>query len=201
MTTHTRWPGLPALAALCSVAIGGCGDSTTGPDVITVISVPFDFSEDASAVDAFRLIGVNGSVVVIGRSTGETFSVSGFRRVQNCTESQAESYIDDLQVDVVVAAAEILVQTLQPVSTAPCSLLVDYELSVPERLFARIFNVNGSILVEDMDEGVDVTNVNGLVTLDDVEDDVTVRLTNGNILANAHISDDEAIDLLTVNGS
>ena len=44
-------------------------------------------------------------------------------------------------------------------------------------------------------------NVNGQVTLDEVEDDVLVRLTNGGIAADLRIEDDEAIDLLTVNGN
>jgi hypothetical protein len=190
------------VSTLIALPFTACGeDEITGPGGLAVISVPFQFVEDATGKTGFRLIGINGNVTVIGLSTGETFTVSGFRQVQNCSRSQAEAQIDDLQVDVDVTATEILVQTIQPVNTDPCSLVVQYDLTVPERLFGQIINVNGEVSIEDLDEGVSVVNVNGLVTLEDVEDDVTVRLTNGDIVADARISGDEEIDLLTVNGN
>jgi hypothetical protein len=190
------------VSMLVTIPFTACDEDTIiGLDGDAVISVPFQVVEDATGRTGFTLIGVNGGITITGLSQGETFTVSGFRRVQNCSQAQAEVLIEDLQVQVSATATEVIVQTIQPGNTDPCTLVVDYELTVPERLFGQIINVNGEISIEGLDEGLSVVNTNGLVTLDDVEDDVTVRLTNGDIVADARISGDEEIDLQTVNGN
>jgi hypothetical protein len=196
-----RFLATTTVATLIALPFTACGDDPVGPNGNSVISVPFEFVEDATGKTGFQLTGVNGNVTVTGLSQGETFTVSGFRRVQNCSQSAAETWIDQLQVEVRPTATTIVIETDQPQNTNPCSLVVDYELTVPERLFGQIVNVNGDITVEELDEGLSVVNVNGTVTLDDVEDDVTVVNVNGNIEADARINNDESIDLLTVNGA
>lgn len=188
------------VSALVALSAVSCGDDFIGPGGTFVVSVPFEFLEDATGRTGFRLTGVNGRIDVVGRSQGEGFTVRGFRRVQNCSQSLAEARIDDVQVDVSTTANEILVQTIQPLNSSPCTLVVDYELSVPERMLALIFNVNGEVSIRDLDQGLSVTSVNGRVVLDDVEDDVSVRLTNGSIEADVRLNGDHAIDLQTVNG-
>ncbi|HSR43134.1 MAG TPA: hypothetical protein VLL48_13195, partial [Longimicrobiales bacterium] len=191
---------LVAGVLLCPL-LAGCDDDGLGPGGNATISEPFDLQRDAAGRIAFRVVGINGGIAVTGVSQGESFQVTGFRRVQGCSLERAEALIEELEVRVSETAEEIVVQTLQPSSTSPCSLVVDYELEVPERLFGRISLVNGGVAVTGLHEGVSVTSVNGAAVLEDVEGDATVRLTNGAIEADVAIEGDEEIDLLTVNGT
>jgi DUF4097 and DUF4098 domain-containing protein YvlB len=186
-----------AAAFLCLQA--SCGDAL-GPDEV-VRSEPFEFLQDATGRTGFQVIGVNGSITVIAAVQGEAFLVSGVRQVRGCSREQADSYFEDLEVEVTETAQNIVVRTLQPQNTSPCTLEVDYELTVPARLAGEVIDVNGEITVTGLDQGLSVILVNGPVTLADVEHQTTVRLTNGSITAGLVPAGTDRIDLLTVNGS
>jgi DUF4097 and DUF4098 domain-containing protein YvlB len=188
-----------AVTMLLAIPLAGCNDDGLGP--VTAISAQFDFDRDASAASGFHVIGINGDVEVTGISQGETLHVSGFRRVENCRRSTAEAWLDELEVSVTTSGQEIIIQTLQPDNTTPCSLVVHYEVTVPRRLGVRILNVNGAVTVDGMDAGVAVTAVNGAVVLSDVVGGAEVQLTNGPIVADLEIDGTERIDLQTVNGA
>lgn len=193
-------PGLrAALAGLLLVPIPSCGD-VLGPNEV-VRSEPFEFARDATGRTAFQVIGVNGTITVVAAAQGEAFLVSGVRQVRGCSRELADSYFEDLEVEVTETAQDMVVRTLQPQNTSPCTLEVDYELTVPARLTGEIIDVNGEITVTGLDQGVSVILVNGPVTLADVEHEATVRLTNGSITAGLEPAGTDRIDLLTVNGS
>jgi DUF4097 and DUF4098 domain-containing protein YvlB len=193
-------PALILGVLILTVPTAGCEESMLGPGGDGVIDEPFTFLRDAAGVTSFRLTGVNGDVTVTGQSVGDAFVATGSRRIEGCSQEAAEEWIDELEVRVTMTAEEITVETLQPVDTSPCTLVVDYELRVPDRLIGEIVNVNGRIDISGLRQGVAVTNVNGPVTLEDVEGSTTVLLTNGNITASLAIDGEETIDLLTVNG-
>lgn len=184
-----------------AIATAGCEDSMIGPGGDGVINEPFTFLRDAAGMSGFQLIGVNGEIAITGVAQGDAFVASGVRRVQGCSQDAAETWIDELEVQVTLTEQEIIVRTLQPVDTGPCTLVVDYELSVPDRLVGEVVNVNGPVTVSGLRQGLAVTNVNGPVTLEDLEGATTVLLSNGAITADLAIEGEEAIDLLTVNGS
>jgi DUF4097 and DUF4098 domain-containing protein YvlB len=186
------------LAALPFVA---CSDDLVDPGGDAVISIPFSFERDATGRTGYQLTGVNGTITITGSSQGEAVLVNGFRRVRDCSQSAADALIGQFQVEVTETATHIVIRTDQPVDASGCNLVVDYDLTVPERLMGTIVSVNGVIAVDDVDGGLDITSINGTVELADVEDDTRVRLTNGTIQGNIRISDEEEIDLLTVNGS
>jgi len=197
---RTPRPSFVVLTLFAPVLAACGGDGPFGPGGVFSISVPFDYTLDATGRTGLRLTGVNGTIVIAGQSVDESVMIQGFRRVRDCGRSSAEELIDQLEVDVQETATEIVVQTIQPNLTAPCSLIVDYELTVPGRLVGQVVNINGTITVDDLSEGIDVTNVNGNIDLRDVEGETTVRLTNGSIDAGLRIEGTEEIDLLTVNG-
>ncbi|MEJ2218208.1 MAG: hypothetical protein P8099_16485 [Gemmatimonadota bacterium] len=184
---------------LVSLIAAGC-DWGVGPDDV-VLSEPFDYQQDATGRTRFRVVGINGDITITGVAQGDTLRATGFRRVRNCSRSQAEQWMAQLQVQVSATADEIVVQTVQPLDTNPCTLEVEYEVTVPARLAARAVNVNGNVTATDMGDGASVTNVNGNVTLAGIAGSTRVRLTNGNIAADVEIAGAEAIDLLTVNGN
>jgi len=187
------------LLAPALFACGGDGLFGPGGGPFT-ISEAFDYALDATGRTGFSLTGVSGTIVVEGQSVDESVAIQGFRRVRDCGRSAAEALIDQLEVDVRETATEIVVETIQPNFTSPCSLIVDYELTVPARLVGQLVNINGTITVDGLDDGIDVTNVNGDVLLSDIEGETVVRLTNGSIDADVRIEGTEEIDLLTVNG-
>jgi hypothetical protein len=197
-----RRPGarLVGLGLLLAAGLSAaCEDITGGGDA--VLSEPFQLQRDATDRTGFQLTGVNGEIVITGVEADETFRASGFRRVENCALSEAEEWIDRLEVRISETADDIVVRTIQPLDTSPCTLTVDYELSVPARLLGRVVAVNGDIEIRDLRAGVSVTSVNGVIALDEVAAPITARLTNGAIEVDATLADDESIDLLAVNGS
>lgn len=184
---------------LVSLMAAGC-DLGVEPDD-AVLSEPFDYRQDATGRTGFQVIGVNGNIAITGVTAGDTLRATGYRRVHNCSRSQAEQWLAQLEVRVSATADEVVVETVQPLDTSPCSLEVDYELTVPARLAGRVVNVNGNVAVTSLDGGASVTNLNGNVTLAGVTGSTLVRVTNGNIAAVVEIVGAEAVDLLTVNGN
>jgi hypothetical protein len=189
------------LVAHALVACNGDSIDLTGPCCDAEAAANFNFQLDATNRVQFRLIGVNGRMLVTGASAGEQFIVRGERRVESSSQADAEARLNDLQVEITESANEIVIRTVQPTNTGGRNFIVDYELLVPDRLVANITNVNGEITVDDFDSGAFVTNVNGLVIVRDIEGDTAVSLVNGNIDAELRIEDDGSIDLVNVNGT
>jgi hypothetical protein len=196
-TPAGRWPPLLA-AAFATVSVLGACEDAVGPG--DEIREPFADQLDATARLAFQLVGVNGRITV---ATGqeETVVVTGFRRVHGCTRSEAERWLEALEVRIEERGEVILIRAVQPVETIPCNLEVAYDLTVPERFVGQIVNVNGDIQVDGLGGGTSVVNVNGNVTLEGLLAPVQVALTNGNIVVGATIPGADAIDLSTVNGN
>jgi hypothetical protein len=157
------------LVAHALVACNGDSIDLTGPCCDAEAAANFNFQLDATNRVQFRLIGVNGRMLVTGASAGEQFIVRGERRVESSSQADAEARLNDLQVEITESANEIVIRTVQPTNTGGRNFIVDYELLVPDRLVANITNVNGEITVDDFDSGAFVTNVNGLVIVRDIE--------------------------------
>lgn len=190
----------PVLKGLLVAAIAvGC-DESTGPDGV-VLSEPFDYQQDATGRTGFQVRGINGDITVAGVAQSDTLRATGYRRVHNCRRSQAEQWLAQLEVRVSTTADDVVVETVQPLNTSPCTLEVEYELTVPARLAGRVVDVNGNVAVTTLNAGASVTNVNGNVTLAGIAGSTVVRLTNGNVAADVEITGAQAIDLLTVNGN
>ncbi len=192
-----RWPSLLVAAFATASVLGACDDAVGPGDEIRE---PFAHQLDAAGRTGFQLVGVNGRIAV---TTGqqEIVVVTGFRRVHGCTRSEAERWLQELEVRIEESGEVVLIRTVQPTGTVPCNLEVAYDLTVPARFVGQIVNVNGDIEVGELGGGTSVVNVNGDVTLDDLTAPVQVALTNGNIVADAEITGTDAVDLVTVNGN
>ncbi len=181
------------------LAVTAC-DYSLGPDDV-VISEPFAYQLDAVGRNGLQVVGVNGPITVTGESQGGAVAVTGVRTVRGCSSSEAEQWIDRLEVRVDDSAETIVLRTVQPQHTDRCSLEVEYEVSVPARFSTEIVNVNGDVQVRGLDGGTFVTNVNGSVGLHDLTAPVRVLLTNGTIAGDAVVRNEESVDLRTVNGN
>lgn len=190
--------GLLVLGLLLILPAFGCDDGT-GPGV--VIREPFDFQRDATSRTVLRVTGINGDITVTGVPGGDTFRATGYRQVKGCSQSDAESWIDQLEVRITETDAAIVVETVQPRITSPCTLEVEYDITVPARFRGILTDVNGNVAARALAGGVGVTNVNGNVALDDDVGGVMVRLTNGNVTGSLALQGEDAVDLQTVNGN
>jgi hypothetical protein len=191
-----------------AVLLAGCDDSS-GPsgggqvgnqNFLAEVSLNIDL--DATGRTTFRVEGINGNITVVGVVGTETFMIRGERQVWSESVADAQDYLDRLQVAVTEVGNEILIRTVQPSNTGGRNLVVNYELSVPARLIARLSNINGNVTVQLMDDDVTVNNTNGNVTLDDILGDQDVLLVNGNIESQISVlALGGVIDLTTVNGN
>ncbi len=191
----------PTLALLAPLAViaAGC-DWGVGPDD-AVLSEAFAYEQDATGRTRFQLVGINGNIAITGVAQGDTLRATGYRKVHNCSRSQAEQWMEQLEVRVSATADVVVVETVQPLNTSPCTLEVEYELTVPARFAGQVSNVNGNVAATNLGNGVSVANVNGNVTLAGTTGSSRVRLTNGNVTAAVAITGAGFVDLLTVNGN
>lgn len=192
-----------AIGLIPALFLGCDGDDFPFGPGNALISEPFEFQRDAAGRVSFELTGINGNVEIRGQSQGETIRITGFRRVQSCSEAAARLQIDNLRVVVDESAEAVAVETSQPQDTGSCSLSVDYTVTMPERLFAAIANVNGNITLDDLDNGATVVNVNGNVGGEvDIEDNGTIALTtvNGNVDLTVKADIDAQLSANLVNG-
>jgi len=187
-------------------AVGAaCGDSTGTEDQVQnqnfVAEEALQLDLDATGRTTFQVEGINGTIDVIGAAGTEAFTVRGERQVWSESVADAQDYLERLEVVVTETADEILLRTVQPQNTGGRNLVVNYVLTVPERLAARLVNVNGNVTARQVLGSVTVDDVNGQVSLDDLSGSVDVVLVNGNITCQAVIVATGAIDLETVNGN
>jgi predicted RNA-binding protein len=195
----------PTLIAALAI---GCGDSS-GPssggqvgnqNFLAEVSLNIDL--DATARTTFRVEGINGNIDVVGVAGTETFMIRGERQVWSESVADAQDYLDRLEVVITELGNEILIRTVQPSNTGGRNLVVNYQLSVPARLIARLVNLNGNVTARLMDDDVTVNNTNGNVTLDDILGDQNVMLVNGNVESQTPVlAQGGVIDLETVNGN
>jgi hypothetical protein len=202
MRTDRTRPHRPLLRSVLTpllLVLGALAcDETLGLDDV-VLSEPFEYEQDAAGRTYYRVVGVNGDITVTGIE-GDRLRATGTRSVRNCSESQAEPWLEELEVRVSTTADEVLVETVQPQDTGPCTLVVEYELAVPSRLVGRIVNVNGDVAVGGRLRVESVRQVNGNVVLAGTTGSTEVLVTNGTIDAGVELSGADVVDLRTVNG-
>ncbi len=185
-----------------AVGLSACdGDILGGPCCSGSAEAGFSFEADATGRIQFRLEAINGIVLVVGAANTETVVIQGTRRVESNSANDAAENLDLLQVEVSETASEVVVRTDQPSNTGNRNFIVEYQITVPMRLFAFISNVNGNITIDAMEGGVEVVNVNGNVTLTDIVGEARVGLVNGNIDAEVTPPASGTIELTNVNGN
>ena len=193
--------GLVGAAVVLSACDGDILNDLNGPCCSGSAEAGFSFQADATGRVQFRLEAINGTVLVVGAANTETVVIQGTRRVESTSANDAAENLDLLQVEVSETASEVVVRTDQPSNTGNRNFIVDYEISVPMRLFALIVNVNGNVTIQDIEGGVRVTNTNGNATLNDIVGEAEVVLVNGNIEAEVTPPATGTIELTNVNGN
>ncbi len=176
-------------------------DVTFAPCCTARAEENFSIQADATGRTRFRLDGINGNIVVVGRSATQTVLIQGTRRVESNDLSDAQANLGNLRVEVTQTADEVAVRTTQPAETSNRNFVVDYDIAVPSGLMVQLTNVNGNVTVDAVKSSADVELTNGNVILQEIEGNVTLDLVNGNIDAQVTPPADGAIIMTSVNGN
>ena len=175
------------------------GEDITGSRPIEhLVSAEFSYQEAVTDPAVFRLVGINGSIEIVGVPGLDTLKVWGTREVGSYTPEDAAAHLDLLEIRFSRFISSLLVETLQPSTTDGRSYKADYHCLVPSDWEIQVVNVNGGISVTGCEAGVTVEDTNGELVLEEVSGQVTAVLVNGVILLTAVEGEGE---LAVTNGS
>ena len=180
--------GITRAALLGAAVLLSCLPSFATTDQV------FDKVYPLSSGGNFQLDNVNGSIQVEGWDKDEV-EVSAVKSAD--TDS---SDLDQVQIDVESVPGQVAVHTLYP--NAGSAVVVEYHVHVPYRVLAAVKTVNGSVSVNGVQGGGDLSSVNGDVKVTDSAGRFNAKTTNGDLtLQLRDIANGAPMDIETVNGS
>ena len=199
MSTAAR--ALSLLAAAPFLAACEININDVDRDIDFEVSATFSYQVDAATQTLFRLENVNGTVEILGSPNVSVARVSGERIVGSDSRGDAQRYLDFVSVDIRSTDDWINVRSDVPRDTDGRTVTVNYDVILPADMDVEILNVNGEIVIEQIDRRVDVTNTNGNVRLADVHGSAEIDLVNGNVNADVTLPSSGFVDFLVVNGN
>jgi hypothetical protein len=149
------------------ILASGCGGGSHSSGFVDTrpwAQAPFAFDEAIGSQTALQLQGVSGKIEVTGIPGATSVTITGVRRVQANTLEDATAHLAKLEVIVSSSANEVLVETVQPESSAGRNYIVDYVIAVPQNFDYRIMSINGRILTDTIEGNVLLTLVSGDIT-------------------------------------
>lgn len=198
--TGSRWLRRLSIVAAVMLPVAGCNEDITGSNRFEARE-PFSFAVEVTTQLAVTLNGVNGEIEFVGIAGLDSVHIEGFRRVFSNSVADAEAHMPDVEVVIDATAGEVSIHTEQPSSSGGRTYVVDYQITMPAELVARIENANGNIDVESINNTARVQVANGNVTLDGIAGDVFAQTGNGNIVCSATLPAAGQASLTTGNGN
>jgi len=182
------------------------------------VEADFDYQFDVTGPGNLLLDGLNGNVEIIGITNSSEIIVYGTRRVESNSRSDAEWFLDRVNVQIIIENEQLTVRTDQPIDTDGRNVNVNYFVRLPRDWFVEVENNNGEVSISQMNESVnvDVDNgeidmafingnidadlTNGNIYLNDLRGNVNTDLTNGNIFADLMLLPGGILDMEVING-
>ena len=199
-STFSLW-ALAGLLLLSGCDITDADDFDDGGNTDSWATAPFFFEVNISNQIRIGIVGVNGTVDIVGQDGATTVSIRGERRVGSDSVQDAKRHLDELEVQVTDLGDEVLVRTDQPRNTGGRDYVVDYTIALPSDLIVDVALVNGEITIDAIENTVRVDNVNGNVQLTNIVGNAHVTLVNGNIESDVVLPMNGEIDQSTTNGN
>ena len=186
---------LAILTMLMLLMSFGCSETVLQPDDngngsgISKVKARKSFlnTVDLSTQTSFKVKGINGVVNVESVSGTNRVTISGEKIVSANTYQDANSHLNDIEIEIDESADELLVKTVHPESSNGRSYVVDYTIKVPDHLNVIVTNVNGEIkgkITLPLNGTVDMSLLNGTVTLEipqNTSAEFSANLVNGSI--------------------
>ncbi len=204
------------IALACMGYLLGCSGDVSGPEINVPGGVAgsgftsrnTDFTAENTVYteipvaqhSSIAIQAINGKIAVTGQQDVDTVSVTARLIVGSDSQADADSYLDDLSIEVTETVEVISLQTRQPQTTDGRHYQVEYAIIVPSDIAVVANQVNGNIDVVDIQNRLDVVNVNGDIRLDNIAGGVVADVVNGSIEASVVLPTQATIDLITDNG-
>lgn len=195
------------------LAVAACGDvEINGPEppeypgpwgvrnTDFFAELPFHFDRARAGRTELHLIGVAGTVEILGTAPGSNIVVEGMRRVRSDSKADAQQHLADLRVEISETSSAVLVTTRQPQDHHGRRYEVDYTIRIPEDLNVAVQLVAGPLDVASIHGNVGVTHAAGDITLNDIEGSATVRLASGEISGSVTMPLNGTIDFAVTAG-
>jgi hypothetical protein len=161
------------------------------------------FQQDVMVIDnmSLHLDGINGEVHITGQPDASSVRITAEARVGAESFNEAQTGLNQLEVNIMDINGEISIQTVQPNNASGRQYIVNYTLSIPTDLAVSVSLANGHITVTDMEKSIFVVLGNGDVNLAGIDGDTSVNVENGDISGSMYLSAQSEIVISTVNGN
>ena len=179
--------------------VSGTGFTVRNPDYTAEKIVETEIP--AESISSVNIAAINGEIVVTGQRNTGVVMVTAHLIVGSDSQADADSHIDNIEIQVTDSAEELLIQTVQPHNADGRNYDVKYDIIIPSNLEVMLTQVNGTIEVIDIENRVDVSNTNGDVLLSNIFGGVITDVVNGSIAASVILPVHATIDLAIDNGS
>jgi hypothetical protein len=187
------------LSLVLVIPMLGCGsDEVTGPGNKFFAEADFEYRVLAGGRDSLQVEGINGAVEITGVNGATTISITGTKRVEATSQLEADAGLGLLEVEIDSTTAEIGVRTDQP--TDGRTYKVDYEITIPDDYVVTVFNDNGGVAVNALQNDLSVECENGAVVTNVLGGDVRVVVGNGGISGNLALAIGGIVNLQVGNG-
>lgn len=153
----------------------------------------------------------NGNIKVSSWSD-HTVQIIAYKRVNNAGSSEAENWLDKIEIEINQNDHEIEIKTHTPgqkesflekfFSKHNVSCSVEYEISVPEEIDLNLHSSNGNIDIRDIEGRVRLETTNGNIDAVGIKGLARCETTNGSIHAEfEQVPDQDRMSFETTNGS
>jgi hypothetical protein len=172
MSSNRIWG--PALALVAALAVGACGFPGGPLDARDIVEETRALAPDGR----FELENVNGRITLLTWSRDEV-------RIEAARAAVNQEALERIEVEIVGEGDDVRVKTRYPrtglwfMGGNPGK--VDYDISLPAGVRARLKTVNGSVRVDGLEGDLRVESVNGGLELSDVAGEVRAHTVNGRI--------------------
>ena len=209
---------IPAMLLIFGLAAVACDDDhSVNGNCDHYAEEPFEFTVEVQDQVRFRLVGITGTIEIIGQPGADTVTITGEKQVGASSTDVARSHLDDIEIEVQDGTDEILVRTIYHGNTEGRCYEVDYTITLPPELEVRVTNqtgevtieevgdtrvsvVTGSVVLEDVHGDADIDVTTGNITLEDFYGSAWADLTTGNLSCRVYLPPDGELDLKTVTG-
>jgi len=148
-----------------------------------------------------RIEGITGTINVFGSSTETTVKVDGIRRVESNSPADAEAQLERLEVKISELTDEILIRTEQPGDTNGRNFVVNYNITMPDTLELKVFNITGAVKIESFRNEVVANNITGEIRFDQITGNVDAELITGLISGKVTLPHEGNLNLSTITGT
>jgi len=181
-----------ALCSLATLALSGCVAGNFG----TPFRETVDESRPLAASGELSLENTNGSVRLAAWDEARV-------RIEAIKHAASERALEELKVEIVGEGDRLTVRTRYPRARwIGGSGRVDYRVTVPRGVRARVRNVNGRVEVDGIAGAVDAGTVNGSVEVTGAGSQVEASAVNGGVeVEMARVLPSGRSRLSTTNGS